>query len=293
MTVRPLPRSAGRPLSRPRLPFLRISALILIALLVAAWVMVLGEEARRAAERAVAISAWDQTLLFLRDLIGIGARGTPAYLRIDRWQAGLGLGVETLAMSVLAAAFAAAVALPTVLLAARNVAFGNLRPSSSPVWPVLFLIVRGFYIFSRSLPELLWAMLIIFVFNPGVVPGALALGLHNIGILGKLGAEVIEDLDVRPVRALQRAGAGPAQVLAYGILPAVLPQFLTYLLYRWEVIIRTTIVVGFVGAGGLGREFRLNMSYFHYTEIALILLIYFILVVGVDAIAGGLRRLAR
>lgn len=293
MAVRPLPFRPRGAIPRIRLPFLRISLLILAALVVAAWAMVLSEEARRVAERPVAISTWDQTLAFLRDLIGISGRTVPAYLRADRWLAGLGLAVETLAMSVLAAAFAAAVVLPTVLLAARNIAFGSLRPSSSPLWPILFLVVRAVYVFTRSVPELLWAMLIIFIFNPGIIPGALALGLHNIGILGKLGAEVIEDLDVRPVRALQAAGAGPGQVLAYGILPAVLPQLLTYLLYRWEVIIRTTIVVGFVGAGGLGREFRLSMSFFHYTEIALILLIYFLLVAGVDLIAGGLRRLAR
>jgi phosphonate transport system permease protein len=82
-------------------------------------------------------------------------------------------------------------------------------------------------------------------------------------------------------------------MLAYAILPQALPQFLTYLLYRWEVVIRTTIVVGFVSASGLGREFRLDMSFFRYTDVALLLMCYLVLVVLVDLTCMGLRRLAR
>ena len=81
------------------------------------------------------------------------------------------------------------------------------------------------------------------------------------------------------------------QMLLYGILPQALPSFLTYLLYRWEVVIRTTVVVGFVSAGGLGREFRLSISLFHYTDVALIIAWYLILVVAVDLVSAGLRRL--
>ena len=132
-----------------------------------------------------------------------------------------------------------------------------------------FFVMRAVFVFTRGVPELLWAMLIVFVFSPGVLPGALALAVHNYGILGKLSAEVVEDLDPRPARALRTAGAGNFQMLLYGVLPQVLPQFLTYMLYRWEVIIRTTIVVGFVAAGGLGREFRLSMSWFQYDKVIL------------------------
>ena len=82
-------------------------------------------------------------------------------------------------------------------------------------------------------------------------------------------------------------------MLMYGVMPQALPQFLTYLLYRWEVVIRTTIVVGFVAAGGLGREFRLSMSFFQYDEVTLLLACYLILVLGVDLVSAWLRRLAR
>ena len=80
-------------------------------------------------------------------------------------------------------------------------------------------------------------------------------------------------------------------MLLYGVLPQALPSFLTYLLYRWEVIIRTTVVVGFIAAGGLGREFRLSISLFHYTDVALIIAWYLILVMAVDLVSAALRKL--
>jgi len=83
------------------------------------------------------------------------------------------------------------------------------------------------------------------------------------------------------------------QLLLYGVLPQALPHFMTYLLYRWEVVIRTTVVVGFVAAGGMGMEFRLSMSSFHYTTVALLLAVYLILVLSVDFASSQLRRLAR
>ncbi len=82
-------------------------------------------------------------------------------------------------------------------------------------------------------------------------------------------------------------------MLAYGILPQAMPQFLTYLLYRWEVVIRTTVVVGFVSAGGLGREFRLSLSFFQYTDVALMILWYLVLVMAVDLLSAFLRRMVR
>ncbi|MBI4497097.1 MAG: ABC transporter permease subunit [Chloroflexi bacterium] len=196
-------------------------------------------------------------------------------------------------MSVLAIGIAALGMLATVIPAARITADGALTRTRHGIAPVLFVVIRAAYIFSRAVPELVWAMLIVFIFSPGILPGAIALGIHNFGVLGKLCAEVVEDLDLRPARAVRAAGASSAQTLLYAVLPSALPQFLTYILYRWEVIIRTTIVVGFVSAAGLGREFRLRMSFFHYTDVALLLLVYFLLVLSVDLLSTVLRRLAR
>ena len=123
-------------------------------------------------------------------------------------------------------------------------------------------------------------------------PEARTLTVEDNGI-GMSREEVVENLDARPARALRASGAGTFQMLMYAVLPQALPQLLTYLLYRWEVVIRTTVVVGFVAAGGLGREFRLSMSFFQYDRVTLLLLCYLLLVVGVDLASAGLRRLAR
>ncbi|WML48163.1 ABC transporter permease subunit [Neobacillus sp. PS3-34] len=100
-------------------------------------------------------------------------------------------------------------------------------------------------------------------------------------------------MDPRPVRNLASSGASKAQLLFYGVIPAVMPRFLTYILYRWEVIMRTTIVVGFVGAGGLGMQFKLSMSYFQYTELTLLLICYMILVLIADFASESARKAAK
>ncbi len=226
---------------------------------------------------------------FFGSLIGINDKH-PAFLNGGSWAAALKLTLETLEMSIMAIGFATVAAFLTVIPAARNIADGSLTSSKRWYNWILYGIVRITYIFSRSVPELVWAMMIIFIFKPGLLPGAIALALHNFGILGKLWAEVIEDMDPRPIRNLATAGASKIQIFFYGILPSVLPRFLTYILYRWEVIMRTTIVVGFVGAGGLGMEFKLAMSYFQYTEITLLLLCYMILVVIADFASESTRK---
>ena len=229
---------------------------------------------------------------FFGGLIGLNEEH-PAFLDSKSWASALKLTIETLEMSIMAIGIATLAAFLTVIPAARNIANGNLTLSKKWYNWILYGIIRIFYIFSRSVPELVWAMMIIFVFKPGLLPGAIALALHNFGILGKLWAEVIEDMDPRPIRNLASAGATKIQTLFYGILPTVLPRFLTYILYRWEVIMRTTIVVGFVGAGGLGMDFKLAMSYFQYTQITLLLLCYMILVIIADFASESTRKAAK
>jgi phosphonate transport system permease protein len=225
---------------------------------------------------------------FGEKLLGRG-EAVPAYRDPKRWREAGVLALQTLAMSVLAIAFAAFGMLATVMVGARQAVEGE----RSWVGQGLSLLTRGSYILTRAVPELIWAMLIVFVFSPGIVAGALALGVHNYGVLGRLCAEGVENIDRRPVRAIRSTGAGSGQTLAYAVLPMLLPGFLTYILYRWEVIIRTTIVVGAVAAAGLGREFRLRMSFFHYSDVLLLLIVYVLLVFLVDGLSVFLRRLAR
>lgn len=241
----------------------------------------------------VSARAWSNAGDFLRELVGAGSGSTPAYLQADKWAQTGKLAYHTLAMSVLAIGMAGAGVLLTFLPAARNVSDGSLGGRPSAVGGAVYYLLRLVYAFTRAVPELVWALIIVFFLSPGILPGAIALGLHNLGIVGKLSAEVVENMDPGPSRALRASGAGNLQMLAYGVLPQAMPHFITYLLYRWEVVIRTTVVVGFVSAGGLGREFRLSLSFFHYTDVALILAWYLILVLGVDLFSAWLRRIVR
>ncbi len=281
-----------RPTAAPRLTLLRASVLATAVLLVASWVQVLTSD-RASRHSFFSTETIDRVTSFIEQLLGIGSTSTPDYLLWSAWQETASLALDTLVISVIGIGVAGGLALATFMFGARNLMLGELAPYGSWLWRGLFLVVRGFFVGSRAIPELVWAMLIVFVFLPGIVPAALALGLHNAGILGKLASEIVEGLDPRPIRALRSAGASRLQVMIYGVLPQALPRFITYLFYRWEVIIRTTIVVGFVAAGGLGLEFRLSMSHFHYTTITLLLVWYLLLVIGVDLAAASLRRLAR
>ena len=287
------PAPAGPSVAKPRLGVVGLSVVAFTLLAVASWAFILRGDS--GFPDLFSAATWEAAGDFLGRLVGKGSDADAAFLDLGNWGSTGKLALETLAMSILAMAFAGAAVLLTFLPAARNVAMGELAPTGpwAAAYKVLYFVVRLVFIFTRGVPELVWAMIIVFFLSPGILPGALALGLHNYGILGKLSAEVVEDLDSRPARALRASGAGSFQMLAYGIMPEVVPQFVTYLLYRWEVVIRTTIVVGFVSAGGLGRDFRLSMSFFHYTEVLLLLIWYVVLVIGVDLLCAWLRRRVR
>ena len=279
-----------------RVRFARASLYGFLALAVASWVYILAG-AGSGLEDFFSGRSWGNAGDFLKQLLGLedtlADGGRPAFLQLDRWAETGKLAYKTLLMSVLAISLAGVGVLLTFLPAARNISNGELGGRPFPGLGALYHLLRFVFAFTRAVPELVWAMVIVFFLSPGVLPGAIALGLHNYGIVGRLSAEVVENMDPGPARALRSAGAGNLQMLAYGIIPQAMPQFLTYLLYRWEVVIRTTVVVGFVSAGGLGQEFRLSLSFFQYTDVALIILWYLILVVAVDLLSAFLRRMVR
>jgi len=276
---------------RRRLDFTGFSCIVFLILAVTSWVFILKWED---ADAAAFFSSknMEYTKKFLNRLFDIHGEGS-AFKDPIKWKNALKLTYDTLQMSILAIFFSAVSMIAVVIPAARNAADGSLTLSKKWYSRILFLVIRSLYIFSRAVPELIWAMIVIFIFKPGIFPGAIALFLHNFGILGKLCTEVIEDLDLRPIRNLSSSGASTGQLLIYGVIPMVIPKFITFILYRWEVIIRTTIVVGFVGAGGLGQQFKLSMSWFKYTEITQILVCYLLLVVLADILCSGLRRVIK
>lgn len=272
---------------KQKMTFISFSIYLFFLLVAGSWYFIIGVEKASLTDLFSSENV-QYASKFFKGLLGIGEDDI-AFLNRESWSEAAKLTIETLQMSIMAIGFSTIVMFLTVIPAARNMADGTLTLSRKWYRWFIFGMIRITYIFSRSVPELIWAMIVIFIFKPGILPGAIALALHNFGILGKLCAEVIEDMDSRPIRNLASAGAGRAQILMYGVLPSVLPQFLTYILYRWEVIMRTTIVVGFVGAGGLGQQFKLSMSFFHYTEITLMLVCYIVLVVFADFLSDKSR----
>ncbi len=267
-------------------PFMFSTVLLLFVLVIGSWARVLGQGGT--GPGLFTVEAWQRAGDFVADLAGSGESGSPAFASWDAWREALRLASDTLAMSVLAAGLAAIGALLTVAFAASN-----LVGRGSVLGSALVGFTRGVYVLTRSVPELVWALIVVFVFSPGILAGAIALAIHNFGVLGRLGAEIVEDIDPAPVDALRTSGAGRVQLLLYGVLPQVLPQFVTFLLYRWEVIIRTSVVVGLVAASGLGYQLNLDLAFFRYTDVALLLIVYVLLVWFADILSIGLRKLAR
>ncbi len=279
-------------MSRPRLGIVQVSLAALPVLTLAAWSGV-AFSGQAPAHPFASAETLRRLGAFLADLAGFDAVGPAAFSSVESWARTGRIALDTLAMSILAMGIASALALALVPLAARTVTPGTQAGRARVGGWALFGLARAVLVLLRGVPELVWALVAVFVFAPGIVPGAIALGLHNGGVLGKIGAELAEDADPGPVRALRTAGAGRAQVLAYAIVPGLLPRLLTFALYRWEVAVRASVVVGLVGAGGLGLELRLAMSRFDMTHVALVLAWYLLLVTAVDTLTGLLRRLAR
>jgi len=144
--------------------------------------------------------------------------------------------------------------------------------------------------FLRSVPELVWAALMVLAAGIGPFAGALALALHTTGVLGRLFAESLENAPRESEQALALSGAGAITAFSYASLPLVLPQWVAYTLYRWEMNIRMAAVLGFVGGGGLGQLLYFHLSIFQQQQAMTVLMAMFVLVAVVDFASGKLRR---
>ncbi len=207
------------------------------------------------------------------------------------------LSLETLSMSVVATALAWIGGMALAFAAASTLGRADVgagaRLAPRALRRAAALGTRGVLLGCRAVPPPVGALLVLFVFFPGPLPGALALAVYNLGILGRLMTEVVENLDPHPVRALRSSGASAGAALIYGAVPRALPRFATYGLYRWEVTIRETVVVGLVGAGGLGRLLGEQVAAFDHRGVAATLLALVALSVAVDLTGAALRRALR
>lgn len=206
------------------------------------------------------------------------------------------LSVSTLAMSVLAIAFAfiggALLAFPAAKLAQVGRPHRQTRPART-FRAIVRLGSRLILIVLRAIPPPIWALLLLFVLFPGILPGAVALGVYTAGVLGRLMAEAAENVDGRPPHALRVNGASGGQVFLYGVLPAAVPRFVAFGLYRWEVTIRETVVVGVVGAAGLGLLLDHQLSSINYAAASATLITLILVTLAVDLTSAAIRRTLR
>ncbi|MDO9166566.1 MAG: phosphonate ABC transporter, permease protein PhnE [Rhodoferax sp.] len=189
--------------------------------------------------------------------------------------------LETLAMSALGTLLAVVLGLALALPASKSFEDDPAR------WRTLTRLLLNAL---RSIPELVWATLLLIAAGLGPFAGTLALGLHTAGVLGRLFAEAIENAPSGPGFALRVRGVAESRVFFYATLPQVLPQLMSYTLYRWENNIRAAAVLGVVGAGGLGQMLAFHMGLFQMGETSSVLIAMLVLVALVDALSYASRR---
>ena len=199
--------------------------------------------------------------------------------------------IETLAIATAGMALALAIAAPLSLLVTRSLSISRIGPGPG-LWSgrVLRAPVRLALMLFRSVPEIVWALLFVRAVGLGPTAGVLAIGITYGGMLGKVYAEIFESGDTRPTVALLESGSGHLPAFLYGMLPVALPEIVSYSVYRWECAIRASVIMGFVGAGGLGMQMELSMRMLSGGEVSTMLLVFLLLVMLADGISAALRR---
>ena len=187
---------------------------------------------------------------------------------------------ETFNMALLATTVGSALALFLSFLAAKNTSPNSL----------LFFTIRRMLEFFRGVPEIIFAILFVWVLGIGPLAGIIAMTLHTTGSLGKLFSEVHENSNNKPIEALKASGGNWLSEMKFGLLPQVLPNLISYALLRFEINIRASTILGFVGAGGIGQELYLVINFNYYEEVSAIILLIILTVISIDLLSGYLRK---
>lgn len=198
------------------------------------------------------------------------------YWGIGLW---LGLLLDTLLMAMLATTLGTLGGALLSFAAARNLTSG----------PVAYWTSRRALEFARAVPDLVFAIIFVFAFGLGPLPGVLAIALHTLGAQGKLFAEANENIDMRPVEGLRASGASPREEIVYAVLPQVLPNWISFTFWRFEINLRAATIIGFVGAGGIGLELYEALRLNYYDDVGAILLIVAGAVFAIDWASEVLR----
>lgn len=188
--------------------------------------------------------------------------------------------LDTLAISILGTIISAVICIPFAFWAAANMT-GSIFASGSG--KVLLSLIRVF-------PEIVMALLFIKAVGPGSFAGVLALGLHSVGMLGKLFSEEVEQIDMGTTEALIAAGATRLQIIRFAVVPQVLPGFLSYILYRFEINLRSATILGVIGAGGIGTPLIFALSSRNWDRVGIILLGIIVMITLIDLISGAIRK---
>jgi phosphonate transport system permease protein len=197
---------------------------------------------------------------------------------------------RTVAIATAGLALALVVALPLTLLSVRTLSISGLAGPMAAGPGALRFGVRGVLVVLRSVPELIWALVFVRVVGLGATAGVLAIALTYGGMLGKVYGEILESGDAHATQSLLRNGAGRVQAFFYGLLPQNAAELTSYTVYRWECAIRSSAVLGFVGAGGLGQQLDASMKMFNGSEVSTMLLVFVALVAGTDRLSAWLRK---
>ena len=171
-------------------------------------------------------------------------------------------------------------AVPVAFLAARNT-----TPSALFVRPIaLFIIVS-----TRSINSLIWALLLVKILGPGIFAGLVAIAIRSIGFCAKLLYEAIEEIDEKQVEAVRATGARPWQVMVYGIVPQIMPAFAGIAVFRWDINLRESTVLGLVGAGGIGLQLQGSLNTLAWPQVSLILIVILVAVLVSEWVSAKVR----
>jgi len=188
---------------------------------------------------------------------------------------------DTINIATLGTLGAIFMAVPVAFLAARNT-----TPSVTILRPIALLIIVS----SRSINSLIWALLLVSIIGPGILAGIVAIALRSIGFIAKLLYEAIEEIDEKQVEAVSATGASPWQVMAYGIVPQIMPAFAGISVFRWDINIRESAVLGLVGAGGIGLALNSSLSRLAWSEVVVIILLILATVVFSEWVSAKVRH---
>ena len=187
---------------------------------------------------------------------------------------------DTLNIATLGTLGGIAMAVPVAFLAARNT-----TPSVLFVRPVALSIIVA----SRSINSLIWALLLVAIIGPGIFAGIIAIALRSIGFIGKLLYEAIEEIDKNQVEAVVATGASSAQVMHYGVVSQVMPAFLGISVFRWDINIRESTILGLVGAGGIGLQLQASLNVLAWPQVTLILVVILATVLVSEWVSAKVR----